>query len=87
MSAPEIRVVTEEEEAARTYSIFDVVLPVIDSSVLCVLPRNSVGRFVNTYIYIYIYTYFTNHVFYGPFVLHHVILTNIYVYIYIHIYR
>ena len=46
MSAPEIRVVTEEEEAARTYSIFDVVLPVIDSAVQCVLPQNSVGRFV-----------------------------------------
>ena len=44
--APELHVVTSEEEADRRYSIFDVVLPVVDSEVRCVLPKNSVRKFV-----------------------------------------
>jgi tRNA(Glu) U13 pseudouridine synthase TruD len=45
-TAPDIHVVTPEEERDRAFSIFEVVLPVVDSDVRCVLPTNGVGKFV-----------------------------------------
>ena len=44
--APDIHVVSAQEERERAFSIFEVVLPVVDGDVRCVLPRNGVGKFI-----------------------------------------
>jgi hypothetical protein len=44
--APDIHCVSAEDERQRRFSIFEVVLPVVDSEVRCVLPKNSIRKFV-----------------------------------------